>query len=134
MGKRKNKMVGVKYTHSNFLDAREYLRELFGDPNVKIKASAVPFNTRILLLDYKLEGRGIFEDINYASNTQYLNLVRRGNTIVTILPNPLDLTKVNLEDGGHKPVIKSLLDNKECQIYVGRKGLQKFFDLRKDYM
>lgn len=73
---------------------------------IKGVSSLCPIDCTLKFKDVSLAGRGYSEDETFAINPLFLKNIRRGNTLIEILRDGL--------------VIKDV---------VGRKGLNKFFDL-----
>jgi hypothetical protein len=63
------------------------------------------------IIDVKLNVNGTFEDEIYASFPFIIKNIRRGNTVL----------KIEKADG-------------EAEYSLGRKGLEKFFDMRYEYI
>jgi len=78
---------------------------------VKIVNYNVKFNQDVELIDVSLEAKGPEEDDLYISSDYLRKNVRRGNTFINIYKK-----------------------NKLRQTILARKGLEKFFDLAKEYM
>ena len=82
------------------------MEEIEKDKSVKIVQTEVPFNRDIVLFDISLDSRGADEDKEYVFNKFYRNNIRRGNTVIQLFDK-----------------------DRPIDVFIGRKGVNKFFDL-----
>lgn len=96
-------------------DPIELLGKFRKEELVKIKESAVPFDSTITLRDIVLKIRGPQEDALFLKHKGLFLNLRRGNTLI----------EVKNESEG---------DKTSNSHYIGRRGLRKFFDLFPEYI
>ena len=96
-------------TSSDYLHAEDLFVELRKSGKmrgVKRVSKVCPFDKGIQIIDISLSGKGMNEDKMYAFDQNFRRKIRRGNTLLDI-------------DG---------------DIFWGRKGFRKFFDIHKEYI
>ena len=94
-------------------DVKDLLKlEIEGYQVVKDVKNGCSFDSNIEIVDLKLDVYGPKEDLYYSTYPYLVKNVRRGNTIIKVY-----------DEGDQK-----------THYYIGRKGLNKFFDMRLGFI
>ena len=99
-------------SHSTQTTALHTRLQKYAKQSLAILQESESCNDNLYLIDYRVQGKGQQEDQLYLDKPFLLDDIRRGNTIVR---------KVQ-EDGG------------DDDMYVGRKGMIKFFKLSWEHL
>ena len=96
------------------LSETEIWLKLKNDRQVNKVYAEVPHNKLVKTIDVSLKGKGFKEDKAYAESNFYRKYVRRGNSYIELMKDP------------NNP--------NDSEVFLGRKGFEKFFDLRLEYI
>jgi hypothetical protein len=115
-----NQIVASESSIISYMDSAEYVTDIpsllklkfEGHTLVRDVKSDCPFEGNIQIIDLKLDVFGPKEDFFYSTFPFLVLNVRRGNTIIRVYDEQAS----------------------ETSYYLGRKGLQKFFDLRLGFV
>lgn len=105
--------LGINHASPVLLEPPLLLSKL-NTPDVRMVKNQIPWMTEesFFTIDIAIQSRGVDEDSAYANSLFFRNNIRRGNTLV----------------------VREKEKDKAEEVWLARRGLKKFFDLRQEYI